>query len=320
MILNEPYHITQFAISLLGLMFNGALFLMVVTESNSFNPSSYLPIWICLSDVILNTNNVLFGIYSWVTQESLVQLRSEACAFDAFIVLFSCSTSLLLLLGLTYLRYSIIVKETEVKLPIVKWGIAGSYATGALSASAPFLLGSPTIYSLSNDKLYCATSWTRRDPKTLAVIVLHLSTISIPLIFLFYAYTCIYLKIRSSIGGVRQFCSEPKLEQVETASFRPSTTSKRTSIVQRLSARVSVVSEDWRFLQQSIVMVATSLAGWSPMAVTLLYSVLTGQEISPEIDFVAQMCILVQTVFNPIYLVCKNRELRVCVRERLKLN
>ncbi|ORY44159.1 hypothetical protein BCR33DRAFT_785385 [Rhizoclosmatium globosum] len=146
MLHNESYFITQLAISSLGLTLNATLFLMVIAESSSFNPSSYLPVWICFSDVILNANNFFFGLYALVKRESLLELSNDACAVDAFVVIFSCSSSLLLLLGLTYLRYSIIVKEVEVKLSYVKWGIAGSFATGAISAALRLYLDRKNIF------------------------------------------------------------------------------------------------------------------------------------------------------------------------------
>ncbi|ORY44163.1 hypothetical protein BCR33DRAFT_785390 [Rhizoclosmatium globosum] len=171
-------------------------------------------------------------------------------------------------------------------------------------------MGSPQTYSSSSSQTYCSTSWKSRDPKAIVMITANIIAVSLPLIFVVYAYTSIFLKMQKSVALLKADSESGVNGQNLVSKAEVNTHDKKPATIPE--------KEQNNLLTQSIVLVSASLIGWAPIFAVILYAVITGDKVPPVVDYVGELFIMLQAVFNPVYLMCRNRELRKCVGKSRK--
>ncbi|KAJ3127305.1 hypothetical protein HK100_009823, partial [Physocladia obscura] len=113
-------------------------------------------------------------------------------------------SSLLLCLGITYLRYDVVILRSKKKKPQIK-NFARNYPIAcvvflATLVSTPFIFGSaPETYILRSSHVYCAAAWYAQRGFTAVCIM----TVFAPVCFIGYAYTAIFLRVRELNADVK---------------------------------------------------------------------------------------------------------------------
>ncbi|KAI9330634.1 hypothetical protein BDR26DRAFT_899735 [Obelidium mucronatum] len=324
--------------------------LLIVLSSSqrlkTLSPTSYLNYFLCFSDSIVATTEFTIGLLSILQHSS--STASEPiipCQIHAFLQVFPCSTSLLLCLGLTYFRYAVIITETHLTTSFARRYTLSCFALCILIASLPFLVGSYTeTYTLQPSRLYCATAWYSRDLKTLGLIAVNIVTVLSPSVFIGFAYTRIYMKLRRSVvelrtsdtscskegsgkrelsssgGGVgaagasetRLNLKESKQSLVEvSAAATVAGGAGNTTQTSRVSITTKRAEKEQRvLLHQSLVIVLSFLLGWLPYLTLMITELVTAEPVSPGYDFLAFYFTVLVEATNPIIVLSFNKELR----------
>ncbi|KAJ3129294.1 hypothetical protein HK100_008717 [Physocladia obscura] len=271
-----------------------------IGDMDRFSPTTYLAFCMCLTDVINSTSAFITVLEIQFIKE--VAANSWICSIDGFFNLYSIANNLTIVFGLTICRYYAIVHSIQISRdPICTIYSLGCGVLTILLGCLPFVLKSS--YHLQPSGVYCSIDWTAKSDSTKIVVGITLVVICLPILFILFVYTAIFLKARKTALELKSVLIETDglldTERPSTAGGRtsiagPSSKSRAASIYEPCSARISTripgqskfarlsasaaneevrpetavtksLDEDQnKLLKQSLIIVGLFLMTWSP--------------------------------------------------------
>ncbi|KAJ3222599.1 DEAD-box ATP-dependent RNA helicase 3, chloroplastic [Clydaea vesicula] len=214
-----------------GLIANFIIVVASFIEFSSLTSPRLLLLSLCLSDVIFSLVVSSTNLYNY--SQGGFAVGQLGCKVFAYFSIFSCGSSLLSCLGLTYDRYSLIVKEQNLNRARAIKYIIYVWIFVTLLASLPFLtFSSDYVYALEPALTTCIVAWESKKPLALGFTIICFIVIGLPLIFIGYAYSKVYIKVRKHAkslsevfssnkkysGGALDFSSNSSLEAQQACS------------------------------------------------------------------------------------------------------
>ncbi|KAI8617825.1 hypothetical protein BC830DRAFT_1166677 [Chytriomyces sp. MP71] len=327
--MDESYSIVITVFTGLATVLNLLVLATNVAKVRSLSANSVMSLWLCLVDFFPAAFDVTFSIRALIVRE--IDTSRVRCFLHGFIYLSGSLFGLLVCLGLTILRYKIIVHKMKLTKKFVAGYVSGAAFLAATVAALPFLLQSADkSYALSPSRQYCIINWTGRDAPTLGVICVSVLVLLSVVFFIGFAYMQIYTyavvifqKTKIALAGHLEHMKEhepissPKVELVmEAFSLGGTNHQQRTNprhVVTSGDNGKCKTEEDQKQLElliQSSLIVSIFLVGWTPYLLLIAYEVLSGSYVSPMLDLLASTCVHVSQLMNPVILFIYNKEMR----------
>ncbi|KAJ3068514.1 hypothetical protein HDU98_008348 [Podochytrium sp. JEL0797] len=253
----------------LSLTLNGAIVLTNVSKVHKLAPPAFFAFLICCGDTIVATPILVLCSRNLFFDQILD--IGITCQIHAVLLILGSGLALLLCLGLTILRYAMVVLNKDLhSLQFAVIYSAGCFIFLILTLSFPFLLHRADLFVLRPCHTYCNFNFTDRSTVGYIFISITVLAILVPTSFISFAYFRIYQRATN-----------------------------------HLSEQASAVS------RQSIAIVATFMIGWTPYLLVIFYEMISGEFVSPVIDFLASFCVTAYEVANPIVVVIFFKEIRL---------
>ncbi|KAI9338437.1 hypothetical protein BDR26DRAFT_935180 [Obelidium mucronatum] len=307
---------TAGAASLLNLI----IFASTARKLQNLAPTSLILIFLCCSDGLTATVGFIINSISLNRNEVIDRYPVSSlsnvtiCHVHGFFQIFGGSSSLLLCLGLTLLRYTIITHHYNPSKMVAPLYILIVYILSSFIASLPFLTGSYSqTYGLHPSKVYCCTQWNQRDVGSKIVIGINFATIIPPVTVIGYAYLRIYLEMSTSVTAFTDaVCSNKRssisgygVAEEEDSSFKASRASEAVTVVKKRAEE-----DQMKLLKESVAIVFPFVVGWTPYLILMVYETWTGELVSPLMDFLAIYFTVLNEAVNPIISVIFNGEIQ----------
>ncbi|KAJ3068115.1 hypothetical protein HDU98_008705 [Podochytrium sp. JEL0797] len=205
-------------LSSIAAVLNLAVVLCNLTKAHLLQSSSFLSFCLCCTDAINNIVNMIVAGFKFFGFDS--DFRVKACHVAGYTTFTGHSSSLLLILGLTCCRYSVIVRQENVTRRAAWIFASGAVILTALVYLLPLLLEpiAQFNYTTMPSGIYCGIGWAgaTQDAKGITLIVLTLLMLGPPLCFILYVYTAISIAMKKSVAGVRKSLAiEPALPAID---------------------------------------------------------------------------------------------------------
>ncbi|KAJ3217474.1 hypothetical protein HK099_005466, partial [Clydaea vesicula] len=204
-------------------------------------------------------------------------LGYDGCSFLAFMTVFTCGISLMSCLGLTYDRYSVIVRGNIISRSFVSKYVVGSWIICTLLASLPYMAKAQgKTFALEPSLTLCIVAWESKMNFSFIMIT--------PVFFIAYAYTMIYLKVRQNSKSLSKASDDNKnlsIPQIKVHNTSGKSINHSSLSINKsqcaLNKQVAQTKKlENRVLMQSIAIVTSFLGAWTPYLIRILYEVISG--------------------------------------------
>ncbi|KAJ3383279.1 DEAD-box ATP-dependent RNA helicase 3, chloroplastic [Lobulomyces angularis] len=263
-----------------GLIANFIIVVASFIEFSSLTSPRLLLLSLCLSDVIFSLVVSSTNLYNY--SQGGFAVGQLGCKVFAYFSIFSCGSSLLSCLGLTYDRYSLIVKEQNLNRARAIKYIIYVWIFVTLLASLPFLtFSSDYVYALEPALTTCIVAWESKKPLALGFTIICFIVIGLPLIFIGYAYSKVYIKVRKHAKSLSEVFSSNKKYSGGALDF---SSNSSLEAQQACSHAKKAKSLGKRVLFQSISIVSTFVIAWTPYIVLIIYEVFTNNKVKLNVE------------------------------------
>ncbi|KAI8622680.1 hypothetical protein BC830DRAFT_271507 [Chytriomyces sp. MP71] len=260
-------------------------------------PSSVLIVLLCLSDFGFNANNLITSVIHLCLPDSYYD--SQACQLQGAITTLMGLLSMGLVAGLTLFRYLMIVRGYHIQPTFTIIYIASLAGISTTIVVFPFVLGvADAVYGLQPTKIACTVAW--HEPRARGMAISCMIIIAIPIATISIAYFQIYQKVSREFKAFKDLSTTSKDHERYTAS--------RHNINQCLTKEDQERQKS--LLIQSVALVSCFLIGWTPYLIFASIQVITGEHLSLDFEFVAEMCIILNDIFSPILILIFDKVLR----------
>ncbi|ORY40129.1 family A G protein-coupled receptor-like protein [Rhizoclosmatium globosum] len=291
-----------------------------------------ITISLCAADLINSAINCVLNIMRLAGVDSN---EGFLCPLDACLLIIGCGITLLYCLGLTLFRYLSLVKRTKISRGFAFWFIIGAALLTIATTLFPFLVKSDwatSILVMRPSGTYCILFWATTDWTAKWILIVMLIWIASPVVFIGWAYYCIYATFQSSVNalqdnfeesGKHSSNSHPATKSGQASSVSSATSASILKPKEKRSSKFikaatgSTEEEQTRLLYQSVSIAGVFLVGWSPYVVLILYEMSTNTTVSAIIDFLCVYCVILNQLINPFLVLFFNRQISDNVRKLL---
>ncbi|KAI8834165.1 hypothetical protein BJ741DRAFT_244994 [Chytriomyces cf. hyalinus JEL632] len=286
-------------------------------------PSSFLIVFLCLSDCLTSANVVAITATHLIRQT--LEYDTTMCQIQGALIIFSAVLSMSLCAGLTLFRYLVIVGNMNITKQFTVVYFIGAIFFSIVVSIFPFLLGSQSeSYVLQPTGVHCAIAWNSREPRTLAVAIIFPIIILSALCGIIYAYIRIYLTVSSDVAALRssgvasgkRFKSNSAHTGSHTASFTVEIAQEEDKA--RFSLRRNNASavdperaKQMSLLVQSIAVVGVFVLGWAPYFLFIMVELVLGAvPVSTDCEFASEFFVGFGDVLNPVVVLLFDVDIR----------
>ncbi|KAJ3387261.1 hypothetical protein HDU92_002031 [Lobulomyces angularis] len=247
---------------------NSLVFFPNIIQFRSLTASNIILMSLILSDILFGLTALSLNFFNF--NKGGFSLGYDGCSFLAFMTVFTCGISLMSCLGLTYDRYSVIVRGNIISRSFVSKYVVGSWIICTLLASLPYMAKAQgKTFALEPSLTLCIVAW---------------EIMITPVFFIAYAYTMIYLKVRQNSKSLSKASDDNKnlsIPQIKVHNTSGKSINHSSLSINKsqcaLNKQVAQTKKlENRVLMQSIAIVTSFLGAWTPYLIRILYEVISG--------------------------------------------
>ncbi|KAJ3071426.1 hypothetical protein HDU98_005355 [Podochytrium sp. JEL0797] len=269
--LDRALWITAVTMCSISFLLNFLIIITNLAKIHKLTIASFLVYFMCVGGIlvslpvlILDSQNLAFN---------RIMVSDVACQIHAVFLVIGVGLSVVLCLGLTLLRYSMVVLKTEIhSLSFASQYTVGIFLFFLLLTTLPFMLNHADIYILRPSHVYCAINFADRSTAGLVVNSIYVLAMVAPTALIGFAYFSIY--------------------RVTTKMFDSKS---------EISSAVSM---------QCLAIVVTFMMGWTLMTFVIFYELIAGKLVHPYVDFAAACLIALYEIVNPIVVFIFYKDIR----------